>query len=286
MIITIVFILFSIAIILYVMLKKKNHDKEIVGSFKVSLSNVTYNPTYSKKVLDNISLTIEPSEIVAIIGPNSAGKSSLLKAISGEIFINSGEVYVGSTKINKPINRLIDGVGIVHQFDDSDLIGVLSLAQNIAIRQILANSHKTKLFAIPNYWLTDINAKIGKLNILDKTDSFEVVRNLAGGERQMLNVATAIHLEHIKNPCGLLLLDEHTSRLSPLNGQKVMEFTMNEVVNNKITTIMVTHKYNDALTYANRILIIKNGKIEHDIRKKDDHAKWTLEKITEFIEVE
>lgn len=282
---SLIIIVLSLLFILIVFIIKKSSkiEKKIEGSFRVIFNEVLYRPSrFKKKVLNNVSFTIEPSEIVAILGPNAAGKSSILKAIAGEIPISSGEIVVGSTHINKPINRLIDGVGIVHQFDDADLIEDLSIAQNIAIRQIIAHSHKPKLFSVPSYWYTDLNSMIGRFSI-QLPDSSEIIKYLAGGEKQLLNVCIAIHLEHIKNPCGLLLLDEHTSRLSPKNAKKVMDFTMTEVKKYKITTIMVTHQYTDALTYADRILIIKNGKLTAELNKNESE-NWNILKVTELIE--
>jgi putative tryptophan/tyrosine transport system ATP-binding protein len=272
-----------VAIVFIILLWKK--DKRIyLGSYRVELKNVTYRASkYGKKILDNISFVVEQSEIVAIIGPNAAGKSSILKAICGEININKeGQIWVGSTLVKGPINRCIDSVGIVHQYEDEDLIENLSIYQNIAIRQIIARSHSPKIFSTPSAWITNINSIIARIGI-QLPDSDEIIKNLAGGEKQLLNVLLAIHLEHQHNPCGLLLLDEHTSRLSPKNERIVMKFTMEEVKKNHITTIMVTHKYSNALEYADRIFIIKNGKLD-PIIKRDNAELWKLDKITEIIE--
>lgn len=95
------------------------------------------------------------------------------------------------------------------------------------------------------------------------------VKNLSGGERQCL--ALAMCLLH---PPKLLLLDEHTSALDPKIGKEIMEKTY-ALVKGQVTTIMATHRLDDALTYGNRLIVMKEGKIAHQF---DSEAKRSLTK--------
>ena len=242
-------------------------NTDVGSGFCVKLTKVCFSPSERtfKPVLDDISLEIEPGEFVAVIGSNAAGKSALLKAIAGELPRLSGEVRVGGRIIKQPINQVIDGVGIVHQFDDSDLIEHLSIAQNIAIRQLLGGGHKLRLFAITERWRRAIAQELGSIAPFLNEDLDMLVRNLAGGKRQMLSVVIAIYLEHKRNPCRLLLLDEHTSRLDHSNAEKVMEYTVQNIKHIRTTALMVTHRYIDAINHANRILVVRDGKIYKNI---------------------
>jgi len=257
-------------------------DFDVGSGFRVKLTNVYFYPPNSfKPVLENINLEIEPGEFVAIIGSNAAGKSALLKAIAGELPDLSGDVKVGGKNIKKPVNQVIDGVGIVHQFDDYDLIEHLSIAQNIVIRKLLGGGHKSRLFAITKKWRRAIAEDLGsKADILNE-DIDKLVRNLAGGNRQILSVVIAIHLEHKNNPCRLLLLDEHTSRLDHRNAEKVMKYTADEIRRLRITALMVTHRYIDAKNYADRILVISDGAIYKDIKNPKE---VTLEQLNQWVE--
>jgi len=258
-------------------------NSDFGSGFRVKLTNVSFSPSrYSyKQVLKNISLEIEPGEFVAVIGSNAAGKSALLKAIAGELRNLSGEVRIAEQIIDRPVNQVIDGVGIVHQFDDSDLIEHLSVAQNIAIRQILGGGHKSKIFSITQSWRREVAQDLGSKAEMGAEDLDALVRNLAGGKRQMLSVAIAIHLEHHRNPCRLLLLDEHTSRLDHRNAEKVMEYTAEEIRRIQTTALMITHRYIDAKKYANRILVILDGAIYKDIKNPKDVS---IEEINKYVE--
>lgn len=250
------------------------------SGFRVKLKNVSFTPPRnSRKILDIPSLEIAPGEFVAVIGSNSAGKSSLLKAIAGELRGVEGEVTIGEQPIDRPVNQVIDGVGIVHQFDDYDLIEHLSVAQNIAIRQLLGGGHKSKIFAVTSGFLRDVRQELASKAEPSAVDVDLLVRNLAGGKRQMLSVAIAIHLEHKMNPCHLLLLDEHTSRLDHQNAKTVMEYTASEVRRIKTTALMVTHKYTDALL-ADRILVIVEGKIVKDVVPE----QVTIDELNSWVE--
>jgi len=256
-----------------------------VGSgFRVKLTDVSFSPSrYSfKSVLNHIDLEIEPGEFVAVIGSNAAGKSALLKTIAGELpNLPSGEVRIGGKIIKEPVNQVIDGVGIVHQFDDCDLIEHLSIAQNIAIRQLLGGGHKSRFFAITKRWRAAIAQELGSKADFLNEDLDILVRNLAGGKRQMLSVVIAIHLEHKNNPCRLLLLDEHTSRLDHINAEKVMKYTVNEIRRIRTTALMVTHRYIDAKNYADRILVILDGTIYKDIKNPKE---VTIEQLNKWVE--
>jgi len=238
----------------------------VPAGYRVELRNVTFRASRfaPRFVLREVSLTVEPGQFVAVVGLNGAGKSSLLRAIAGELEHVEGVVTVGGQRISRPINRIIDGVGVVHQHDDVDLIGHVSVAQNIAIRQLLGGGHPARLIANSEAWRRGVASVLGSEAQLGAFDLDEQVRTLAGGKRQMLSVAIAIHLEHRQNPCRLLLLDEHTSRLDHRNANRVMEYTVCQIQRTGATALMVTHRYSDALCHATRVVVLRDGNIAAD----------------------
>jgi len=242
-----------------------------MSGFAVSISDLSYYPSVlsSTPVLDGVTLEIGRGEFVAIIGLNGAGKSSLLRAISGEIQGTKGEVRVGGQVVTQPINRVIDRVGVVHQFDSPDLIDHLTVAQNIAIRQMLGGGHPNRVFATSGKWSRAVATRLAAEAKLEDFDLNEVILNLNGGRRQILSVAIAVHFEHQKNPCQLLLLDEHTSRLDHQNAVKVMEYTAEQARGAEATVVMVTHRYSDALQYASRVLVMRAGQVAADLARAE-----------------
>lgn len=257
------------------------------GGLSVSIRNLDYQPNgASSSILKIGELVIGKGEFVAVVGLNGAGKSTLLRIVSGDLApkdrkVLKGEIKVGGQDVVGPINTIIDRVGVVHQNDQADLIRSLSIAQNVAIRQLLGGGHSPVFFATPPSWRRDIATRLGTTIPKFRHDISAEVATMSGGERQMLNVAIAVHLEHEKNPCGLLLLDEHTSSLDHVKANQVMQYTDQQIKETKTTAIMVTHRYDHAIRFADRILVVRNGEITDDIRK--EISREELSRLVEGI---
>ncbi len=261
-------------------------EKDLCSGYRIKLSDVAYKPTklIEQYVLDlrDSLLEIPPAQFVAIVGGNGAGKSSILRAIAGELRRGvTGQVCVASQPIERPVNQVIDGVGIVHQFDECDLIEHLTVAQNISIRQLLGGGHPSAVFSASSSWRREIAATLGSEADFSTEDINMLVSHLSGGKKQMLSVVIAMHLEHKRNPCRLLLLDEHTSRLDHTNSKEVMDYTVKQIRTHKMTALMVTHRYADAITHADRILVVSGGKIVRDLTK--DNPDWSIANITRMV---
>jgi putative tryptophan/tyrosine transport system ATP-binding protein len=254
------------------------------SGYTVKIANLCFRSAQGigREVLREISLVAEPGEFVAIVGPNGAGKSSILRAIAGEIRPTSGTVEVGWQPVTKPINRVIDGVGVVHQVEEADLIDHLTVAQNIAIRQLLGGGHPRKLWAMPDSWRREVASIIGSHVHIGQFNLDTIVGTMSGGEKQILSIAIATHIEHQRNPCRLLLLDEHTSRLDPRNADKVMQYTREQVKSTRATTLMVTHRYKDALQDTDRVVIVRNGQIKCVKKTQEIGATEELNQLVEL----
>jgi ABC-type uncharacterized transport system ATPase component len=261
---------------------------------RVTVNELCFNPFNDSKkgILNNVSFSVEPGEFVSIIGRNGHGKTSLIRAIAGEIEneFKTGEVMVGITRINGPINTLISGVGIVHQFVQYDLIDELSIAKNLQIRQLFSLDRETrKLFSDKN-WIENTNKILSKF-ITDKEftpNISDLVCKLSGGQKQLLNVLIAARLEHSIMGCDLLLLDEHLTSLDVIIRKKVMnlidDFTYdNKKKKRKSTIIMVTHYFDYALKYSDKIIALKNG-VKVDEILKMDKIKWNESYLESIIE--
>jgi len=247
------------------------------NGFRVDCRNLIFAPPGQpdNKVLDNVRFSLEPGQIAAVIGYNGSGKSTLLKAISGEIKLSGGHVSVAGQRVNGPINRVIDGVGIVHQNDEDDLLHEYSILLNVAFRQVNNDCHPSRFFALsPRY-----KAKIG--NVLDHHakeldhDLRNLVGHLSAGQRQILNLAIAIYLEHEHNPCKLILLDEHTAKLDHERSKTVMDYTIDQIRSVNASALMVTHRYEDALL-CDRIIVMSQGKIHQELECSESLTKEDL----------
>lgn len=251
--------------------------------YSVELKNITFKPprTKQKGVLNNISFKVNESEFVTLIGRNGHGKTSIIKAISGELEQSyvQGSVIVGNNEINELIHKRAHGVGIVHQYVQDDLIQSLSISKNIQIRQLFSNDRSTRKEAAPNKdWEGKINAKLSQfLTTKDFSPTIDtIVDKLSGGQIQLLNVLIAAEFEHSsKNGCQLLLLDEHLTSLDVIVKAKVMELIKKITDSNgcNTTIIMVTHDLEYALEYSHKILVIYEGTVKTSIQKSDTE-RW------------
>lgn len=196
------------------------------------------------KVLDNINIDIEKGEFVSLLGPSGCGKTTLLRIISGLESKNSGEIYVDGKEISKvsPAKR---NIGIV--FQNYVLFPNLTVYENIAYG--LVNKKLKK---------EEIEKKVN--NILDKIDlkhiKHKYPKQLSGGQQQRVALARAVVLSP-----KILLLDEPLSALDA----KVRETLRKEIKALQkdlgITTIMVTHDQEEALTMSDKIVVINEGEI-------------------------
>lgn len=242
-------------------------------AYSVELNDFNFTPPRkSKGVLNNISLKVNAGEFVTLIGRNGEGKTSIIKAISGELEdYTSGTVKVGAIEGAGPIHKF-GNVGVVHQFVQDDLIDELSISTNIQYRQAQSNNEQVRKNATFKNWDSKVNELITKyLSAEDFTPTLDTpVGKLSGGQKQLLNVLIAIKLEHsLENNCSLLLLDEHLTSLDIVIEKKVNNLIDKlTIINNarNTTIIMVTHDIEHALT-SDRILIIKEGSVKKEIKK-------------------
>ena len=205
--------------------------------------------------LDDVSLSIEKGEFVAIIGASGSGKSTLLHMLGGVDRPTSGTVLVDGKDIFKQNDEQLSifrrrEIGLVYQF--FNLIPVLTVVENITMPVLL--DHRK----VNRKRLNELQEMLG----LDKRRNF-FPSQLSGGQQQRVAIGRALI-----NAPTILLADEPTGNLDSKNSQEVVELLKysNEKYNQ--TTVLITHDENVALQ-AKRIITIRDGKIRHDevIRK-------------------
>lgn len=192
--------------------------------------------------LDDINLQIKKGEFVCLLGPSGCGKTTLLRIIAGLEKPTAGEVYInGENATNYPPSRR--NFGIV--FQSYALFPNMTVRQNIAFG--LKNKHLTK---------AEINKKVEdileQVNLPDQIDKYP--SQLSGGQQQRIALARAL----VVSP-DFLLLDEPLSALDAKVRQKVRKEIRSLQKELGITTIMVTHDQEEALTMADTIVVMNNA---------------------------
>lgn len=201
-----------------------------------------------QKVLKGVSLSVNKGEIFGLIGPSGAGKTTLIKILTGQLNIDAGTAFVCGESTGKLSDTFYLSVGTV--FDSLGLFERLTCAQNLSI---MAQITKTKPERIG-----EVLAAVG-LSEYAKKKAYQ----LSKGMRQRLALARAF----LHQP-KLLFLDEPTSGLDPLNVEEIHQLILRQRENGT-TVFLTTHKMEEAAKLCDRIAMLKDGVIiENDTPKR------------------
>ena len=140
----------------------------------------------------------------------------------------------------------------------------MTLLENMVLSGLLG---KNASFAFYQKKLDEIKLIVEDLSMGLEAYIDKPLSVLSGGQRQMIATLMAI-----SSKPDILLLDEHTSALDPKTQDLLMKYTANAISINKLTSIMITHKLNDALHYGNRLIMMHQGQIVFDIKNKEKEA--------------
>jgi D-xylose transport system ATP-binding protein len=196
----------------------------------------------ANQVLKDISVEFEPGKITAIVGDNGAGKSTLLKIMAVAIRQDSGEVQSDEHQTSMV-------------FQDLGLAKQLDVVSNLFIGR--ENYHPFTRFLNRKKMKDKAASELARLDVLIP-DLRIPVGQLSGGQQQTIAVLRAI----LHDP-QILLLDEPTAAL----GTKEVEKSLNLIRQQRDlgrTVILVSHRLNDVLALADRILVLKHGRIAYD----------------------
>ena len=202
--------------------------------------------------LDDISLTIEKGEFIAIIGSSGSGKSTLLHILGGVDVPTSGKVYLENQDVYSQNNEKLAifrrrQVGLIYQFHN--LIPTLNVVENITL-PILMDKRK-----VNEERLDDLLEMLG---LQDR--KFHLPNQLSGGQQQRVSIGRAL-----MNAPAVMLADEPTGSLDSRNGHEIIKLLKESNKKYGQTLIMVTHDENIALQ-ADRIIGISDGKVVRNER--------------------
>lgn len=202
--------------------------------------------------LDDISLTIEKGEFIAIIGSSGSGKSTLLHILGGVDVPTSGKVYLENQDVYSQNNEKLAifrrrQVGLIYQFHN--LIPTLNVVENITL-PILMDKRK-----VNEERLDDLLEMLG---LQDR--KHHLPNQLSGGQQQRVSIGRAL-----MNAPAVMLADEPTGSLDSRNGHEIIKLLKESNKKYGQTLIMVTHDENIALQ-ADRIIGISDGKVVRNER--------------------
>ena len=222
-----------------------------------------------KTALNNLCLHLNDGDFVTVIGGNGAGKSTMLNAVAGAWPVDEGTIEIGGVNVTKlPEYKRAKYLGRVFQDPMTGTAASMQIEENMALaaRRGLSRTLKKGISSKEREFYRERLAELG-LGLEDRMTS--KVGLLSGGQRQALTLLMAT----LKKP-QLLLLDEHTAALDPKTAAKVLE--------DNLTTLMITHNMKDAIAHGNRLVMMYEGHIIYDVageEKKKLHVSDLLEKF-------
>ena len=237
----------------------------------ISFENVVkkFNGT---AVLDGVTFNVEKGEVICIVGPSGTGKSVTLKHLVRLLTPTSGKVTVDGTDVascrTKELMKIRGRIGYL--FQGGALLAWMNVYDNVALPLRECTNFKDQEID------KKVRAALESVELLDAAEKFPA--ELSGGMQKRAGLARAIVRES-----DVVLYDEPTSGLDP-----VTSLTINRLIKrlNKtlgITSIVVTHDMAGALDIADRILLLKDGKVQL-CAKPEEFVKSEIPDVKEFLE--
>jgi len=202
--------------------------------------------------LDNVDLELEPGEVLAIIGENGAGKSTMMKLLSGALITETGEIYLDGELIDpakNPRDRIDMGISIIYQ--ELTNLDEMTVAENLFMGDLPL---KGKLVKTVDYKALRMRSKELLTRFSLPYDPFSLMKTLTVAEKQMVEILRAVS----KN-VRVLIMDEPTSSLSETEVEALYGL-IRELKARNVSIIYISHKLDEVFAIADRVQIMRDGK--------------------------
>ena len=207
---------------------------------------------------DHVDLTVEEGEIHALLGENGAGKSTLMQILYGFYHRDSGEILVDGSpvKINSPSDAIANGIGMIHQ--DFMLVQPFTVIENIVMG--LDNDSPGPLL--------DLDSAARRLQELSDAYGLEVdpqarIEHLPVGVQQRVEI-----LKLLYRNARLMILDEPSAVLTPQEVEGLFKVIFSLKAKGH-SVVLITHKLHEVMAVADRVTILRSGKLEATLNKED-----------------
>ncbi len=203
------------------------------------------------RALNDVNLTLEPGEVLGLMGDNGAGKSTLVKIMAGNFPPSSGQIVMeeGPVVFHKPVEARQKGIEIVYQ--DLALCNNLTAAANV----FLGREMKTGFgpFRVLNFKaMYDRSAELFN-ELKSETRPRDVVRRMSGGQRQ----AVAIARTRLSNS-KVVLLDEPTAAISVRQVAEVLDL-IRRLRDQGVAVVLISHRMPDVFAVCDRVFVMRRG---------------------------
>lgn len=209
----------------------------------IELRNVT-KEFHGVPALRDVSFSLMPGEIHALLGENGAGKSTLTKIIAGVHSPTQGQVLFKGDKLtfSKPVDALRNGIAMV--FQETSLVPSLTVAQNIYLGNERLLNRLRGIYISAQQFLQSLNFNV---------DPTKYVSQLGAAQKQMVEIARAVH-----HKARVIIFDEPTATLTPEEKHHFFGL-VNRLKADGVSIIFISHALEEALAISDRITILRDG---------------------------
>lgn len=223
------------------------------------------------RALDNVSLSIEPGQVLVIIGPSGSGKSTLLRTLNALESFDSGRIIIDGVSLSDKktdLNQLRAEIGMV--FQHFNLFQHKTALDNVVLPQVVVRK-RSRQEAVAR--ARDLLAKVG---IADRANHYP--SQLSGGQQQRVAIARALAMDP-----KIMLFDEATSALDPEMVGGILDL-MRKLANDGMTMAVVTHEMGFAREVADRIVFMDEGRIVEEGEPGPFFASPSHERTRAFLD--
>ena len=227
-----------------------------------------------RRVVNGVTFSVSPGEIVGLLGDNGAGKSTLIKILSGAVPASGGDIFIRGEKVamKSTTDAIEHGIETIYQ--DSSLVPELSIARNLFLGR-----EPLKRPAFLNRMDQDVMNEVARdllkqVGITKDIPPITPIGSLSGGERQSVAIARAMYFDS-----DLIILDEPTNNLGVAETQGVLRFVRNARESGH-SCIFIAHNIHHVFQVVDRIVVLRHGGVAAD---DVDPNTTTIEQVERII---
>jgi simple sugar transport system ATP-binding protein len=223
------------------------------------------------RALTDLDFRIEAGEIVGLLGDNGAGKSTMIKMMSGIVIPDTGEVFARGQPVAMRSRQDSERIGIETIYQDTALVDSMSIVGNIFMGREITNRWGFLDHARMREIATEVLRTTIHISGIDSPD--KEVGELSGGQKQAVAIARAVYFKS-----HILLLDEPTSALSVRETENLLAY-IRRLKEENVSSVLVTHNLYHAFMVCDRFVVMNHGRKVFEALKEDT----SIEELTRHV---
>jgi simple sugar transport system ATP-binding protein len=212
------------------------------------------------EALRGVTLSIQPGEVVGLVGDNGAGKSTLMKMLAGAEIPDSGQMLIDGVPFDKVGPKEARSIGIEMVYQDLALCNDIDVAGNLFLGREIYHPLTRKLDH--TRMRTEALEYLERLHIRVKRTN-QLVGTLSGGQRQAIAIARAVTFDP-----KVLVLDEPTAALAAKEVETVLKL-VRDISARGVSVILITHRLQDLFEVADRLVVLYEGQVWKELKPKE-----------------